>query len=79
VKTPREQELEDMTFRLGSRIADLLEILRLWEPDYSSAEHRRLIYFARCAQRDSQALLTGVPVEGAGPVEQRIDQARSGG
>lgn len=75
-KTQRELALESMVFRLGSRITDLLEILRLWEPDYSSAEHRRLMWFARTAQRDSQMLLRGRPIEGPGPVESRLDETR---
>lgn len=73
---PDPRELEQMIVRLGFRVADLLEILRQWEPDHASAEHLRLIWFARCALKDANALLTGNPMEGAGPVEKAGDVRR---
>lgn len=73
----REAELENMIVRLGFRVADLLEILRQWEPDYCSAEHGRLIFFARGAMKDANALLAGKPIEGPGTVEAGFDARRS--
>lgn len=74
--TEREVQLELALQRVLHRCDDLLEILRLWEPDHSSAEHRREIYFAREAATAGRHVLNGAMHAPRFPAEERLDQAK---